>query len=181
MTISESLADKIRAEGASLEWHSSGYGCLMLRTPLLSWCGYVAVPAEHPWHGLQHNARVTPLPERSIPDGIVPNVFGVFLEALSDAPDDGLLPLDLVIAVHGGITWSAPRCELRGQSADRTEWLFGFDCGHAGDLVPGVAALLLPPNSNVFADSVYRDRDYVFGETSRLAAQLRMAQERGYR
>lgn len=175
----DDLQSKIRDEGDELEWQSSGYECLMLRTPMQCWCGYVCVPAEHPWHGLGFSERVTPLPDRSVPEGIAPNVFGLFLAALGPQFEDGLHPLDLCIAVHGGITWSDQRCSLRDQPAERTEWMFGFDCGHAGDIVPGV--LRVVRNPSLFEGDSYRDRDYVFGETSRLAAQLRMVQERGYR
>lgn len=171
----------IAAEGDSFEWTSSGYGCFMLRTPLLNWCGYVSIPASHPWSGLRFDtARVTPLPDRDVPD-IAPNVFGMFIEAMRDSPDDGLYPLDLVLAVHGGVTYSDIRCSLRGQSADDKRWTFGFDCAHAGDLVPGIwKEMNRDVAEHLSRGDVYRDRDYVFAETSRLAAQLRMVHERGF-
>lgn len=179
MSVLSELQRKVAEEGNELEWQSSGYECLMLRSPMQAWCGYVSVPAEHPWHGLAHNARVTPLPDRSIPGGIAPNVIGLFLEALRPESNDDTFPLDLCIAVHGGITFSAPRNQLRDQPAERTKWTFGFDCGHAGDLQPGLLSMV--SNPSMFKGDSYRDRDYVFGETSRLAAQLRMVQERGHR
>jgi hypothetical protein len=49
-------------------------------------------------------------------------------------------------------------------------WWFGFDCGHAGDLVPELAKQF-PLIAEL--GGVYRDRDYVVGETCRMAAQLR--------
>lgn len=35
-----------------VEWEENGYPCLALRNPSWGvWCGYVAVPSGHPWHG----------------------------------------------------------------------------------------------------------------------------------
>lgn len=103
--VAKPIADvlaKIGAEGDQQQWESSGYSCLMLRTPFGNLCGYVSVPPEHPWHGLPFNARVTPLSNYDGPtmDEIAPNVLGSFVEALSDH-DDGMLPIDLALRVHG--------------------------------------------------------------------------------
>ena len=35
-----------------IEWREGGYPCLMARVAYSgAWCGYVAVPPGHPWHG----------------------------------------------------------------------------------------------------------------------------------
>lgn len=35
-----------------VEWSHGGFPCLIVRGPLGALCGYVAVPASHPWHGV---------------------------------------------------------------------------------------------------------------------------------
>lgn len=39
-----------------VEWvdDATGLRCLIVRNEQGAWCGYVAVPAGHPWHGLGH-------------------------------------------------------------------------------------------------------------------------------
>lgn len=36
-----------------IEWREMGLQCLMRRTPLGTWCGYVGLPSWHPWHGCE--------------------------------------------------------------------------------------------------------------------------------
>ena len=69
------------------------------------------------------------------------------------------------IDVHGGITYA----EIR--AADGHFWI-GFDTGHAGDFMPGVAWLL---NRGPAEDEVYKDLAYVRAETERLAEQAKEA------
>lgn len=65
-------------------------------------------------------------------------------------------------SVHGGITFSGVLDEgMVGY------WYFGFDCAHAGDLVPGTGSLIRHNPSGV-----YRDELYVMAEIENLAAQL---------
>jgi len=61
--------------------------------------------------------------------------------------------------VHGGLTY----CTSSG-------W-FGFDCAHAGDLVPRMYDLI--PDSG----EVYRDMGYVVGELIKLAKQAKEAED----
>lgn len=55
--------------------------------------------------------------------------------------------------VHGGITYS----EMEGET-----WWFGFDCAHAGDLIPGSPS----------PGHTYKDIEYVKRECMKLAEQL---------
>jgi hypothetical protein len=65
------------------------------------------------------------------------------------------------IVVHGGLTFSGGGTHgIFGYF-----WWFGFDCLHAGDLIPNS---IYPPMSH----AVYRDMAYVQAETLKLAAQL---------
>lgn len=68
---------------------------------------------------------------------------------------------DIDVDVHGGLTWAdnhAPNQQPDGR------WWIGFDCAHAGDLVPGMGAS--------FDGDVYRDINYVASECESLARQL---------
>lgn len=38
-----------QSEPDRIEWEFKGYPCLMTRTPMGNWCGYVAVPPGHPF------------------------------------------------------------------------------------------------------------------------------------
>lgn len=66
------------------------------------------------------------------------------------------------IEVHGGVTYTGKReFEQQNYIAD---YVLGFDCGHAGDLVPGVKS---------FHEEMYRDIEYVTNECKNLAKQLK--------
>jgi hypothetical protein len=84
-------------------------------------------------------------------------LFGVHYD---DTPD---------LYVHGGLTFS-------GNFPDKEEWFFGFDCGHAGDYVPGLFVayeqLGLPTEQFIVPGDTYRDIDYVREEVKDLAKQL---------
>jgi len=134
----------------------SGYRCkACLVEELGHWCGYAEVPPGHPLHGVDRNARMKPPPgwlDRARP-----------LQALSVMDlllvHDGSVPLGLLLEVHGGVTFA-------GAHHDDTGWWFGFDCAHAGDLVPGLPRIPGAPQC------VYRDIDYVTMECQHLAEQL---------
>lgn len=139
---------------------ATGLACQIKRTfPLGHLCGYVAVAPEHPWHGLDYRARVL-VPDRSqveiARDG---GPIALICEVLHE--DDGRMGLDVLVRVHGGLTFAD---QFHDQSADDPRWWFGFDCAHAGDLTPASPASLRL--------GVYRDWEYVKAQCARLAAQL---------
>ncbi len=39
-----------------VEFEHAGFACLLLRSGTGAWCGYVAAPPGHPWHGQQYGA-----------------------------------------------------------------------------------------------------------------------------
>lgn len=43
-------------EGDRKEFTHNGFPCLANRNPMGAWCGYVAVPPGHPWHGLDYDS-----------------------------------------------------------------------------------------------------------------------------
>ena len=65
---------------------------------------------------------------------------------------------DVDVNIHGGLTYAE-------QEGD--DWVFGFDCAHAGDLVPGMHKY------HVSIGDVYRNMEYVENETRNLAKQLK--------
>ena len=83
---------------------------------------------------------------------------------------------DLAVEAHGGLTYAGAWPPLVPQPADVPPdwWFYGFDCGHAGDDMPELAAELLRRGfaRHPLRFGVYRDLAYVRGECARLAAQL---------
>lgn len=84
------------------------------------------------------------------------------------------------IGVHGGITFGG----LHGDEIAKTDlWFIGFDCAHAGDLIPFSQGSALFPNSKLkeeleeakrqlYGGDTYKDIKWVKKETERLADQL---------
>jgi hypothetical protein len=100
---------------------STGYRCFIQRHPELKHlCGYVELPEKHKLYGE------------------------------TNVDNKSLLNLD----VHGGVTYAnAKRIKSHEKRPnlfidEYTSFVVGFDCGHAGDLVPGVKN---------FHEEVYRD------------------------
>ncbi|MDP8928646.1 MAG: hypothetical protein M3O70_08760 [Actinomycetota bacterium] len=135
--------------------------CMIVRHPHLGhWCGYVGVAPEHPWHGISYDGC---LEDRSCTDQ---------WECEHTSPERN-------VRVHGGVTFAGgcrddedpatSICHVPQPGRPTDVWWFGFDCAHAGDLAPKVAATMgYPP----FPDERYRTQAYVVGETERLAKQL---------
>lgn len=121
---------------------TTGLPCLIVRGPLGGLCGYVGVDENHRYFGVHYN----------------------------DVPAD----------VHGGLTFSNkcqgnPEghsiCHLPAEGEADEVWWFGFDCGHVGDLLPGVEKRYAMTRGRYPSD-VYRTLEYVRAEVTRLAAQL---------
>jgi hypothetical protein len=81
---------------------------------------------------------------------------------------------------HGGLTYKdACREDICHKgNGDEVQWI-GFDCAHAGDLVPGVSAAygFLPPGfmGDWMRDDTYRTASWVRDECARIAKQARDA------
>ena len=73
---------------------------------------------------------------------------------------------DVDIKVHGELTYSDTH-------DDGLHW-FGFDCGHAGDLVPGVLLSLVHMETmpRMLGHDIYRTWEYVENEVTHLALML---------
>lgn len=80
----------------------------------------------------------------------------------------GLFCDNIDVRVHGGLTYCGEELPKRNRLKPYPHdtrlaiWWIGFDCAHAGDLVPG----------SRLRGGVYRDRDYVFKQIERLVEQV---------
>jgi hypothetical protein len=155
-------------EPDKMQWTDAATGlpCMIHRNQFGAWCGYVGVGPTHPAHGKTGD--------------------------------------DLDLSAHGSVNF-ADRCDPHfnpetGQGVCHLPepgepddvWWLGFDCAHAWDFVPGMAALMRPdpfdvaigdPSSvrrdnlqrvyrSMMSNDVYRDIAYVRAECALLAAQL---------
>jgi hypothetical protein len=116
-----------------------------------------------------------------------------YAAVLPGHPLHGTFDDDLDVHVHGGLTY-ANRCDGErichvpkpGEPDD--VWWFGFDCGHAWDIMPAMDARtraygqrpiheLFPEGPGELLRTMYRTLDYVQAETNRLAEQLAVWKE----
>lgn len=82
---------------------------------------------------------------------------------------------------HGGLTFAAtcqedgPVCHVPRRGRPHDVWWLGFDCAHAGDLLPGMLATfdeLRIERPGVLQDyETYKDLNYVVSEVEELARQ----------
>jgi hypothetical protein len=111
----------------------------MIRGSLGNWCGYVAVPPEHPLHGKSYHDRIqvsmTYLDEVKQREIDIDRDFGwlnVFIDAVDGGGlDYGYISLTIALPAHHGLSFAA---------ADEQQWWwFGFDCAwrRFGSHVPG--------------------------------------------
>jgi hypothetical protein len=75
---------------------------------------------------------------------------------------------DMDVEVHGGLTYS-------DEDKETGEWVFGFDCSHAGDFSPRLVATLIEYTSTDISHHMrdtYRTFEWVKEEVVKLAKQL---------
>jgi hypothetical protein len=82
-----------------------------------------------------------------------------YIQVDANHPWHALTYDEVDVCVHGGLTFSE-------------EGWFGFDCAHAGDLVPKIVHL-----ANNYSGDVYRSMGYVVGELIKLAKQAKEASD----
>lgn len=85
---------------------------------------------------------------------------------------------DCDVDVHGGLTYAEKCdgqriCHIPASGMPDDVWWLGFDCGHFGDLSPGMLALLRDAGIPNLIPETYRTFDYVKSQTEWLAEQLR--------
>ena len=93
------------------EGEHEGFPLLAVRNRYFGhWCGYVAVPPGHPWHGVTFD--------------------------LSTADHEG----EAEPSVHGGVTYTdscaGDVCHVPKPGEPDSVWWIGFDCHHFLDLAP---------------------------------------------
>lgn len=151
------------SEPDKAQWVAHGLDCLIVRNQLGGLCGYVGVPESHPYFGKGYGDHVHD-------------------DRCDAEPGDDLAwhhkctPCGRV-DVHGGLTFT-DRCEpvenpaegichVDAGAANKVVWWLGFDCGHCGDLLPGMSSRV-----DFGRPLVYRDLGYVQREVEMLAEQL---------
>ncbi len=140
------------AEPDKAQWvdEATGLDCLIVRNPSGALCGYVGLPPGHRLHGVDY--------------------------------DDAYEVAD--IDVHGGLTF-ADRCAEGAEDGPgichvpepgrpAEVWWLGFDCAHAGDLIPSKREVYdrASIDSSWRRGEVYRDFGFVQQEVAGLARQL---------
>ena len=166
-------------EPMQMDFIHAGLQCAMRRGPFGAWCGYVGVPEEHPFYGVQYGDKVDFSDSGRLPiDMQRLGPINVFISALDPDRDNNSIELCMILPCHGGITFSGEGDHLP-QASEKLWWL-GFDCGHAWDLAPAICdsqhpdfppGMPLPPKS-FLSDLTYRTADYVVNELRQLATKL---------
>lgn len=152
-------------EPDKIQWidETTGLDCLIVRNGSGALCGYVGVPPEHPWHGLDYSGHLdVPCEDR---------------ERGECWWEDGHSP-ESTLKVHGGLTYSdtcQPSddesrgvCHVPDPGRPENVWWFGFDCAHAWDLSPAYAGRY----ARILEDETYKPVAYVEQECASLARQL---------
>lgn len=158
-----------QSEPDRLAFECEGFQCFIKRVDQTGHlCGYVAVPPSHPWHGKALKARM-PVADRGAVE-VHSGPIQTFLEAAHE--DDGCVSLDVLVQVHGGLTY-AENEPPRGEAS--ALWWLGFDCAHAGDLSPFMEAFRREKRWPPMLGNIYRDVAYVRAEVEGLARQAKAA------
>lgn len=109
----ETSAQPWIGEPNRVAFEHAGLPCIIRRSPRSrAWCGYVGVPAGHPWHGLKYD-------EPALIDVEVHGGLTYSSECDGD-PVDGV-------------------CHVPKPGESEHAWWLGFDCAHGGDIVPQFA------------------------------------------
>lgn len=131
-----------------LQWidESTGLDCLIVRNSMGALCGYVGLPENHPDY------------ERK--------GYGLLGEQKH---------CDEIYTAHGGISY-ADHCQghicHQGDVANKKVWWIGFDCSHAGDLIPESKRFREEHGlTDMMLHETYKDIEYVKSECQNLAMQ----------
>jgi hypothetical protein len=154
-----------------------GYRCVVLALDHGHRCGYVAIPRGHVLFGIEHGDD---LPDHIafITDTIMEDAdvshrgpMAVFMAALTG----NTRRLDIVIDVHGSLTYSAGK-DNYPVLTDADVWWFGFDCAHSGDGKDfSIMSNQAKDSYNRFylhSEGIVRTKDYVESHCRLLSRQL---------
>lgn len=146
-----------RPEPPEAAWEAFGFRCEVRQNGIGYRCGYVSIPASHPWHGIHYDGCVrakdcpNTLARAQDPSG--------YFSCYEHSPGG-------LVDVHGGLTYAEP---------DGERWEFGFDCAHSGDAPsPEKQSEDLRRYGHAMSrpGDHYWTLDEVIEETNRLAEQL---------
>lgn len=139
------------SEPDHVDFEHEGLACILHRGPSGAWCGYVAVPPGHAWHGKDYGEVESSNPDLRVHGGLT----------YSDK-------------CQGSI------CHVAKPGESDDVWWLGFDCAHHLDLgfwdlvdMGGAASRVDHPEFGWVAS--YRSVDYVRRETMKLAEQAKAA------
>lgn len=162
-------------EADQKQWDTpEGFHAIMLRTTQIgTLCGYIGVPPGHRWHGKSYRDLLVPteLQLRQKVDIDRRNIFGTFMAMIDGTEIGDPMPLDMIVRVHGGLTFSNGFRIERGGRKDW--WYFGFDTAHCDDLTPGMTQYEWARAST---SGVYRTEEYVTSEIEFLSRQMAIMQ-----
>jgi hypothetical protein len=184
--------DRWECEPDRLDFEADGLRCAMRRNHYRAWCGYVGVGPEHPLFGLPTNHPLK-LPAswfegRKFDQGTGPIDLVIHMMSGAKSMNDAC-PISLAFQVHGGLGYAEDHVPDPNRIVPPDgRWWFGFDCGHAGDYMPGLQFMdkyleqmvdSMPEHVRATMRKVvlgtpnrYRDQPYVVAECQSLAAQL---------
>lgn len=158
-----------KTEPDELDLQAAGLNIHLHRHPDWGhWCGYVEVPEtsflfcrdygkEHIPEFILHWERRKRMKVSREDLGL-----GILLAIALGVPK---LSMELVLGVHGGVTYSGPSYWTTPEKG----WWVGFDCGHCSDFQPGFTS---------YDDSIhYRDLTYAKDQAVRLASDIALAQQ----
>lgn len=132
-------------------------------------CGYVRVPESHPLFGVPYsevNESLRGLALRNKDQPTEISALTLFTATIDADEELGFrLSPDVVLDVHGGITYSSGS-QTYPVSLEGPVWWYGFDCAHAGDKQYGRMEELASP------DDVFRDEQFCIRQCEKLANQL---------
>lgn len=142
------------SEPDKMEWRHKGVPCLIVRGPMGALCGYAAVSEGHPYYSKGYSECVVKKCKKK--------------DCYSHSPR---------LKVHGGLTFAdfchedGKICHVALPGEPEKVWWFGFDCAHAGDLLPKWNEKREFEGLRGFGD-IYATIDYVKREVEHLAEQL---------
>lgn len=111
------------------KWTHGGLDCMVVHVFGEHYCGYVNIPDEHPWCGVQTFEHHESGPKPATRD-LEREKFATWTDwyRAQEKPEDYCDRLESQIDVHGGLTFAGQFNPDFAQG-----WWMGFDCNHLHD------------------------------------------------
>jgi len=114
----------------------SGLRAVVLYVKGMHRCGYVGIESNNPAFGKGYGEQIDCISQDTI-DNVKVDKQSPLLVLTAGVNSDGegkvRRSLDLLINVHGGLTYSDGSDDNKYPVESSNIWWFGFDCGHYGD------------------------------------------------